>query len=59
MSYEAPIRLVIAPSHMFHVCGGDELSTGCGALQHEWVEVVRSRIQGGVEARGARTEDNY
>jgi hypothetical protein len=44
---------------MFHVCGGDELSTGCGALEHEWVEVVRSRIQGGVEARRARTEDNH
>jgi hypothetical protein len=35
MSYEAPIRPVIAPLHLFHVCGGDALSTGCGALQHE------------------------
>ncbi len=59
MRSEAPIRPVIAPLYLFHVCGGEALSTGCGALQHAWVEVGSSRIQGGVEARRARTEDNH
>ena len=59
MRSEAPIRLVIAPSQISHVCGGEALSTGCGALQHAWVEGGPSRIQGGVEARRARTEDNH
>jgi hypothetical protein len=31
MRSEAPIRLVIAPSYMFHVCGSDALSTVYGA----------------------------
>jgi len=47
------------PRIMFHVWGGDELSTRCGALEHERVEVGSSRIQGGGEARRARTEDNH
>ena len=46
------------PWIMFHGCGGDALSTGCGALHHEWVEAGPSRIQGGVEACRARTKDN-
>jgi len=58
MRSEAPIRLVIAPLHLFHVCGGAALSTGYGAWQHAWGEVGPSRIQGGVEACRARTKDH-
>ena len=54
---EAPIRLVIAPLHLCHVCG-EALSTGYGAWQHAWGEVGPSSIQGGVEACRARTKDN-
>ena len=58
MRSEAPIRPVIAPLHLFHVCDGEALSTGCGAWQHEGVEVGPSRIPGGVEVCKARTKDN-
>ena len=47
------------PRIMFHGCGGDALSTGYGALHHEWVEVGPSRLQGSGEARRARIEDTH
>ncbi len=47
------------PWIMFHGCGGDALSTGCGALHHEWVEAGPSRIQGSGEACMARTAALY
>jgi len=44
---------------IFHVCGGDALSTGYGALQHERVEIGPNRLQDGGEARRARTADTH
>ena len=58
MRSEASIRLVIAPLHLFHVCGSEALSTGYGAWQHEWDEVGPSRVQGSVEACRAHTKDH-
>lgn len=75
MIYVAPVRLAIAPSHthLFAIgdhslrgsdgiegwCGGDTLSTGYGALQHERVEIGSSCQQDGGEARRARTKDTH
>jgi hypothetical protein len=47
------------PWIIVHVCGGDELSTGWGALQHERVKIGPRRIQSSGEARRARTEDTH
>jgi hypothetical protein len=48
--------IYIAP---VHVCGGDALSTGYGALQHEQAEIGPSRLQDGGAARKARTVDTH
>ena len=44
---------------IFHVCGGDALSTGYDALQHERVEIGPNRLQDGGEAHRARTADTH
>ena len=44
---------------IFHVCGGDALSTGYGALQHERVEIGPNRLQDGGEAHRAHTADTH
>jgi len=49
MIYTAPV----------HVCGGDALSTGYGALQYEQAEIGPSRLQDGGAARRARTADTH
>ena len=49
MIYQVPV----------HVCGGDALFTGYGALQHEQAEMGPSRLQDGGEARRARTADTH
>jgi hypothetical protein len=42
-----------------HVCGGDALSTGYGALQHEQAEIGPSCLQDGDAARRARTANTH
>jgi hypothetical protein len=49
MIYTAPV----------HVCGGDALSTGYSAWQHEQAEIGPSRLQNDGAARKARTADTH